>query len=194
MVLGGGSKSFKTWLLLQLSTCIASGSEWLGSQTMPGRVLYVNFELPEFAIQKRVREICDAMRIEVPLNLMLWNLRGHANSAETILSDISDEAKAGAFSILVIDPLYKLLGILDENSSRDMTNLMNSVERLTVETGAAVAFSSHYSKGNQAAKESRDRISGSGVFARPGQHYHDDRARAERFLHRRYDVAQLSAA
>jgi hypothetical protein len=54
----------------------------------------------------------------------------------------------------------------DENSSRDMTNLMNFVESLTVETGAAVAFGSHYSKGNQAAKESMDRISGSGVFAR----------------------------
>jgi RecA-family ATPase len=166
MVLGGESKSFKTWILLHLSICIPTGREWLGFPTTQSRVLYVNFELPEFAIQKRIREICDAMHIEVPENLMLWNLRGHANSAETILSDISGEAKAGGFSLIVIDPLYKLLGVRDENSSRDMTNLMNSVERLTVETEAAVAFGSHYSKGNQAAKESMDRISGSGVFAR----------------------------
>ena len=42
------------------------------------------------------------------------------------LSDISREAKAGGFSLIVIDPLYKLLGMLDENSSRDMTHLMNA--------------------------------------------------------------------
>ena len=35
-----------------------------------------------------------------------------------------------------------------------------------VETGAAVAFGAHYSKGNQSSKESIDRIGGSGVFAR----------------------------
>lgn len=41
--------------------------------------------------------------------------------------------------------------------------------RLTVETGAGVAFGSHFSKGNQIQKESIDRISGSGVFARVRQ-------------------------
>src|SRR5208282_4805856 len=42
----------------------------------------------------------------------------------------------------------------------------NAVESLSVESGAAVAFGAHYSKGNQAGKEAIDRISGSGVFAR----------------------------
>ena len=104
--------------------------------------------------------------VEVPENLMLWNLRGHATDAAAILPIISREAKAGNFALIVIDPLYKLLGNRDENASRDMTDLMNSVERLTIETGAAVVFGSHYSKGNQASRESMDRISGSGVFAR----------------------------
>jgi hypothetical protein len=66
----------------------------------------------------------------------------------------------------VFDPPYKLLGARDENASRDMADLMNAVESVAVETGAAVAFGSHYSKGNQAGKDSMDRISGSGVLAR----------------------------
>src|SRR5689334_5911093 len=37
---------------------------------------------------------------------------------------------------------------------------------LAVSTGAAVALANHYAKGNAAAKEAMDRISGSGVFAR----------------------------
>jgi len=47
-----------------------------------------------------------------------------------------------------------------------MANLMNEVERLARDTGAAVAFGAHFAKGNAAGKESIDRISGSGVFAR----------------------------
>ncbi len=44
--------------------------------------------------------------------------------------------------------------------------MLNGFERLAVTTGAAIAFGAHFSKGNQAAKESMDRIGGSGVFAR----------------------------
>src|SRR4029077_12016620 len=44
--------------------------------------------------------------------------------------------------------------------------LLDELERLAVQSGAAVVFGAHFSKGNQAAKESMDRIGGSGVFAR----------------------------
>jgi hypothetical protein len=166
LAFGGGSKSFKTWTLLELSTCIATGRDWLGFPTTKGRVLYVNLELPAFSIQKRISEICEAMGVEVPEDLKVWNLRGYATNAATILPMISREAKAGGFLFIVLDPLYKLLGDRDENASRDMANLMNLVERLAVDTGAAVAFGSHFAKGNASGKESMDRISGSGVFAR----------------------------
>ena len=43
---------------------------------------------------------------------------------------------------------------------------MNAVERVSVETGAAIAFGAHFSKGNQSGKNAIDRVSGSGVFAR----------------------------
>jgi len=55
---------------------------------------------------------------------------------------------------------------MQENDTGDVGQLLNSIERLAVRTGAAVAFGAHFSKGNQAGKESIDRISGSGVFAR----------------------------
>ena len=40
------------------------------------------------------------------------------------------------------------------------------LETLAVKSKAAVVFGAHYSKGNQAGKESIDRVSGSGVYAR----------------------------
>lgn len=166
MCFGGGSKSFKTWTLLELSICITTGLPWLGFDTTQGAVLYVNFELPAFAIATRLRDIAAALNIPVPKNLSIWNLRGHAADAGTILPIIAKEAKTLNFLLLVLDPLYKLLGSRDENASRDMADLMNRIEHLGVEINAAISFGSHFAKGNASLKESIDRISGSGVFAR----------------------------
>jgi hypothetical protein len=74
--------------------------------------------------------------------------------------------KEVGYSLIVLDPVYKLYGNTDENSASEVAQLLNELERVCVQTGAAVLFGAHYSKGNLAAKESIDRISGSGVFAR----------------------------
>ena len=69
-------------------------------------------------------------------------------------------------ALIIIDPIYKGLGDGDENKAGDIAALMNRLESLAVESGAAVAFGHHFSKGNQAGKDAMDRMSGSGVFAR----------------------------
>ncbi|MEI6656620.1 MAG: hypothetical protein WCP45_17795, partial [Verrucomicrobiota bacterium] len=61
---------------------------------------------------------------------------------------------------------YKGLGSRNENDAGDIASLLNEVEQLAVKSGAAVVFGAHFSKGNQAGKDSIDRIGGSGVFAR----------------------------
>jgi hypothetical protein len=142
MALGGGSKSFKTWTLIELSICIATGREWLGFATTQGRVLYLNFELPAFSIEKRIREIREAMGIaDTGGNLTLWNLRGHAAEAATILPIISREAKRHGFALMVLDPLYKLQGEREENATHHMAAIMNTIERVAVETGASAPVS-----------------------------------------------------
>lgn len=166
MCFGGGSKSFKTWTLLELSICIASGLPWLGFETIAAPVLYVNFELPAFAMYGRLCEITTAMHVAIPEQLCVWNLRGYAADANTILPIIARETKSRNFRFLILDPLYKLLGSRDENASRDMADLMNRIEHLGVQIDSAIAFGSHFAKGNASLKESIDRISGSGVFAR----------------------------
>jgi hypothetical protein len=53
-----------------------------------------------------------------------------------------------------------------DGKDSDIAALLSSIESLAVSTGAAVAMAGHFAKGNAAAKETIDRISGSGVFAR----------------------------
>jgi hypothetical protein len=167
LVLGGGSKSFKTWTLIDLALSVAYGVPWFGLMTRKGRVLYVNFELQGWAFEDRVRTIMQAKQLKSePGMLDCWNLRGRATSFEELLPQIKERIEKDGYSLVILDPIYKLLGNCDENSARDTTKLLNAVEDLAACSGAAVCFGHHFSKGNQSAKESIDRVSGSGVYAR----------------------------
>lgn len=167
IVLGGGSKTFKTWMQLDLAVSVAAGEPWLSFKTAKGRVLFLNFEIQEGFFQQRLRAVAKEKGVTLPRGqIQIWNLRGHATGYNLLLPQICERVKESGYALIVLDPIYKLYGDTDENSAGAVARLLNALEALAVDSGAAVAFGAHYSKGNQAAKESIDRISGSGVFAR----------------------------
>lgn len=167
MVLAGGSKSYKSWSLIDLGLAVSTGGQWWGMNCKPGRVLYINFELIDGFFHQRLLTTCQARGIQPPENFFHWGLRSKCYDLRTLSVVLKARAPhIGKIDLLVIDPVYKALGDLDENSAGDMAELMRSVEELSDSTGAAVVFGAHFSKGSQAGKESMDRISGSGVFAR----------------------------
>lgn len=84
MVLGGTSKSNKSWCLLDLALSVASGQPWWGRPCARLPVVYINFELHDWAVAQRLNALCGA-RPECKVladghhgdTLHLWNLRGH---------------------------------------------------------------------------------------------------------------------
>jgi hypothetical protein len=166
--LGGASKSYTTWTLDALALAVAYGIPWLGFETSRAKVLLVDLELQPVFCRKRLLTLQTALGIAPePGRLSVWNLRGFAAGHREIFPKIIKRIRGDGLGLVVLDPIYKLYGPgADENSARDVGDLLNSVEELTVETGAAVAYRSHFSKGNQAGKNAIDRVSGSGVFAR----------------------------
>ena len=168
MVLGGGSKTNKTWTLLDLAISAAGGHTWLGKQVISTgkKVIYINLEVIQDEFQGRVKRICEAKGVERPSNLLEWSLRGFCNDLRVMLEGIKQRCQNDEISLIVVDPIYKALGDRDENSAGDMNSLMNEIEAICNETRAAVVFAAHFSKGNQSEKSAMDRISGSGVFGR----------------------------
>ena len=49
MVIGGGSKSFKTWQLIDMATAVATGTEFLGFPTTAGYDLTTGWGSPKAA-------------------------------------------------------------------------------------------------------------------------------------------------
>jgi hypothetical protein len=168
MLLAGGSKSFKSWCLIDMAISLAAGLKWWGLQCKPGLVLYLNFEIIEGFFDTRIVSICGAKQTTLPDNLIIWNLRGHCYDLQALAKVLAARLAAlnAPIAAIFVDPIYKALGDLDENSASDMTMLMNLIETFALPTGAAVIFGGHFAKGNASAKEAKDRPSGSGVLIR----------------------------
>jgi AAA domain len=153
--------------LINLAVAAATGEDWLKFETVKTKVLYINLELHEDTFFNRLGTICQAMEIpiaDVADNLSSWCLRGHAAGYSEILPVILNEIRDKGFGLVIFDPTYKILGELDENKAGDITKLMNALEEVCAETGAALVMAYHYSKGNKAASQDGDRTRGSGVF------------------------------
>src|SRR5580700_7537509 len=54
MVLMGGSKSFKTWTLMDIAYCVANGILWWGIHTKICPVIYLDFELLDYDFRWRM--------------------------------------------------------------------------------------------------------------------------------------------
>jgi len=169
LIIGGGSKGRKTWSFMDLALCVSEGIPWWGWPCTQGRVLYLNFELQPFAMQKRMRMIIDhynhfsehqvtGQRFDV------WNLRGHAAAIELLRPKIQE--RLASYSLIIFDPLYKMLGSRNENDAGEMGSLMNELEAIAVNSNVSVVIGAHYRKGGAGEGKAMDRISGSGVLAR----------------------------
>lgn len=165
--LGGASKTYKSWTLIYMGLCIGYGLPWMGFSTTKGKVLFVNLEIQTPFMQRRVLKVAKALGLTMEADrISFLNLRGIPfGSAAEIINHIIDLA-ASNFDVIIIDPIYKLNTGKDENSAGEVGITLAELDRLGLETGAAIVYASHYSKGNQSAKQAIDRVSGSGVQGR----------------------------
>lgn len=168
LVLSGTSKSNKTWCLLNLAVSVASGTEWLGRRCAKMPVLYLNFELHDWAVAQRLASICEARPDchGIGDTLHLWNLRGHNADIALLRPRLEEELDRHQFGLIILDPIYKVLGDRDENANGQIAGLMNELEALARRTGAAIVIAHHFAKGDSTAKTAVDRMSGAGAWAR----------------------------
>jgi hypothetical protein len=169
LVFGGASKAKKTWALADLAASVVGGGLWLDRfPCNPGPVLYLNMELPRHFMTKRVDMILKAKGLDVASRglFKVLNLRGYAAYMRELREQLEPViADMPPFSMILLDPTYKCFGG-DELSTKDVAAFLNEVEKLAVQSGALIAFGSHFAKGKSYEKNSIDRISGTGVFAR----------------------------
>jgi len=148
-IVAGQPKAGKSWATLDMALAIASGGEFLGHQVVePGRVLYLDAETPEWALQERLRHLAAGRRLDTDalkrIRIMpaAWlNLSEQPDFDRlfnTILRDPPD--------LVVIDPLVRF-HTLDENSASEMSPWLQAIRSLT-SPRTAVLLVHHMNKGS----------------------------------------------
>jgi RecA-family ATPase len=138
MILGGTSKSNKSWCLLDLALSVASGQKWWGRSCTRVPVVYINFELHTWAVAQRLTALCSA-RPEcgnLKDTLHVWNLRGHNADLTLLRPQLEERLLQHEFGLIILDSAYKVLGDRDENANGEIAGLMNELEALAQRTGA----------------------------------------------------------
>lgn len=167
MIITGPSKSGKSMAMLELAVAIARGDYWLMHKCSRGRVLFINFEIDPASFKKRVHAYCQKRGIRLDPGMMeIWNLRGHLIEPKSFAENLIRYCRGKHFSAILLDPIYKMMEIQDENNAADISQMCNLFDKITMETDASIIFSHHFSKGSKYNTSAIDRASGSGVFAR----------------------------
>lgn len=167
LIIGGGSKTYKTWALTDLAICISTGTPWWNFVTYQARVLYINFELKEYYFRKRISAILHAKRLQVDNDkLFVWNLRNYHTPLAAFRDELLKTIDDYGIEVVFIDPFYKLLGTADERISAELIPTLTMLEEINRMSSASIACAAHHIKGNLANRDPIDRISGGGSLAR----------------------------
>ena len=167
-----GSKGRKSFFALQLGLCIASGKDVCGwTVPRPRRVVYCNLELVEKGLQERLERMCDSLGLDkeaVAENFTPLTIDNPGMlRREDVLGALIRVVNVGGYSLLVMDPQYKLYQVgEDECTGLGLSGVLKFRDRLITETRAAVLMVAHDPKGSSGERKITDRGAGSGFAGR----------------------------
>ncbi len=140
-VFAGPPKVGKSWLLLQLSLAVASGTRFWGLDTEQGTVLSLCLEDNHARLQKRISELTDDPPDALHLAVLSNSLAdGLCDQLEAFLREHEDT------NLIVIDTLQKIRGDNDGNLYASDYQDIGMLKRLADEYGIAVVLVHHLRK------------------------------------------------
>jgi hypothetical protein len=147
LFVGGEPKVGKSLLVVNLALSLAAGVDHIGFPIpAPRRVLVCQFELPVAQFVGRLAVMRRALGTAADERLLVdTRATGHLLSAAQGLGHFVEVAKAAAAEVIVLDPLYSAHD-QDENDTRAMASLCQSLLRLRDASRAALVVVHHVRK------------------------------------------------
>jgi len=144
----GAPGSKKTWCLLNLAACVASGKDWLGRPTRQMPVLIVDEESGRRRLFDRMGKVIRGLGLNDNLPLYATVMAGfdlRSDEGADALTDVIRQTNAG---LVIIDALADVAVGADENSVKDVMPLMLNLRRIAEELDVAVCSIHHTNKAN----------------------------------------------
>lgn len=134
------AKSGKSLLAMQLARSVGTGSNFLGIPTTQAIVLYIQFELAEEVLLRRMLQVKKPYR-----NCFIgtsFSMQIDLPGGQEQLIRAMDAVKPG---VLILDPLYKTMAG-DENESSDMKSVTGFLDRVIEQYNCSVLVIHHAGK------------------------------------------------
>jgi AAA domain-containing protein/IclR-like helix-turn-helix domain-containing protein len=146
-VLYGAPGVGKTFLALDMALSIASARKWAGRETTPGAVVYIVAE-GVAGLSKRLKAWCVAREVsEVPRVYLVPDAPQLAQRAdvEQLVKDLRAQIPE-PISLVIIDTMARCFVGGDENSAKDVGELISGADRLRKQLDCAVLLVHHTTK------------------------------------------------
>lgn len=138
----GPSASGKSFLALDVAAAIAEGGEWFGCRVIPAPVVYVALEGEAgFRLRAAAWEARNGRPLPDDLGVVLQSF--HLADPRDVL-DLAAVVPVGG--VLFLDTLNRAAPVADENSSRDMGQILEAVKALQAAMGGLVVLIHHSGK------------------------------------------------
>lgn len=142
----GPPGSLKTFACLDMGLSIASGMEWQGRDTKPGRVLYIAGE-GQYGISRRVLGWCHHHEIDISrprFSLIPQSVAMPSGELDELLRAIDTMPEPPTF--IALDTITRMFGAGSQNKDDDMAGYIRATERLGAHCGAHVMSVGHSGK------------------------------------------------
>lgn len=138
----GPSKSGKSFLALDMAAAIAEGRRWFGYRVVPTPVVYIVLEGEDgFRLRARAWETYYGRKLPADLHLVIQPFK------LTDSQDIQDMATVIPYgAVLFIDTFNRAAPSSDENSSKDMGEILEAAKHLQSITEGLVVLIHHTGK------------------------------------------------
>ena len=146
LLLGGHSKSWKSWAQMDLMYCISNGFGWLSwPNIVQGPVLHIDLELFDFEIRRRFEAIHDSYTGGTLENIEVICLRGIDFTIDHFLH-MADWIEPQKYSAISFDPTYRMLAgsNLSESDPSVITKLMNCALQVAKKLGCGIDLLQHF--------------------------------------------------
>lgn len=142
----GPSGSMKTFTVLSMAYSIATATDWFGKKSEPGHVIYLAGE--GYAGLKSRLKVLVNHHGKAADNLLVSSLPARLSDEKNV-QEIIDSIQQACDNpkLIIVDTLHRNMGDGDENSASDMARIINSLDKLRYETGAAVLLVHHTGHG-----------------------------------------------
>lgn len=147
----GDPGSGKTYAILDLAICVATGNKWLNKPVQPGPVLWIDVESGKNRMDDRLESIMKGHDLTSESEIPFWYLTSSDKQFDLRKADdirlLQEAIQKVNATLCIIDALADIMPGADENSVKDVQLLFIPLRQLADKTGCSFLLIHHNNKG-----------------------------------------------